>query len=203
MMKRKEILNWILCIVIAISIALLIRHFLIEIVKVEGVSMSPTLSTGERLIISKIHSKKEWKKNDIIVFEAPTEGGENNTILASYEKPNWNIFEKFLYSVLEINQKSYIKRIIAIEGDKAKIENGEVFVNGEKLEESYLEEGIKTEVSKSNLSEEFTVPEDSVFVLGDNRKNSKDSREFGCIPVSKIKGKVVFRIFPFTRLKKW
>ena len=58
-MKRKEILNWVLCIVIAISIALLIRHFLIEIVKVEGVSMSPTLSTGERLIISKIHSKKE------------------------------------------------------------------------------------------------------------------------------------------------
>ncbi len=200
-MKRKEILNWVLCIVIAISIALLIRHFLIEIVKVEGVSMSPTLSTGERLIISKIHSKKEWERNDIIVFEAPTEGGENNTILASYEKPNWNIFEKFLYSVLEINQKSYIKRIIAIAGDKVKIENGEVFVNGEKLEESYLEEGIKTEVSKSNLSEEFTVPEGSVFVLGDNRKSSKDSREFGCIPVSKIKGKVVFRIFPFTRLK--
>lgn len=91
-------------------------------------------------------------------------------------------------------KKDYIKRVIGVEGDKVEIKNGEVILNGESLKESYIESGVVTEGEVTVL-----VPKEEVFVLGDNRNRfaSKDSRYFGTVSIKKIKGKAVFRYYPF------
>ena len=82
-----------------------------------------------------------------------------------------------------------------------KIENGRVYINGQELEEPYLQEGVKT----GSLNGEFTVfvvPENYIFAMGDNREKSTDCRRFGCIPLEKIEGTVIMRFFPFDRFGK-
>ena len=103
-----------------------------------------------------------------------------------------------MYNVLEIGKTSYIKRVIALPGEHVEIKDGAVFVNGEKLVEDYLESYVVT----TNLEGSFVdiiVPENTVYVLGDNRAESTDSRRFGCVPVEKIESKAVFRFWPLNK----
>lgn len=89
----------------------------------------------------------------------------------------------------------YIKRIIGLPGEKIEIKEGSVFINGNKLEEQYLKPGTVTEGDISTV-----IPEDSVFVLGDNREVSEDSRYIGPIPIDHLKGHALFRVFPFNQM---
>lgn len=192
-----KILEWSLCVILAVILAVLIRYYLIAPSKVKQGSMSPTLKEGQRVILNRMN--KEYSRGDIITFEAPNYintkkvDQENPIAIYSYEPNNW--IENLIYNVLEINKSSYIKRIIGISGDKIKIINGEVYLNGNILKEDYLLEGITTEQLNYN---DITVPEGYVFVMGDNREQSVDSRVFGCIPISKIEGKVWFRYWPLS-----
>ena len=95
--------------------------------------------------------------------------------------------------------KYIIKRVIAVSGDTLDIKDGYVYRNGKKLEEDYIK-GQTFE--RSDFSYPLTVPEDHVFVLGDNRENSLDSRIIGLIEHDQVKGKVVFRLWPFSRIGK-
>ena len=81
-----------------------------------------------------------------------------------------------------------IKRVIGLPGDHIQIKDGSVYVNGEKLEESYIRSEISTE---SFILNDFTVPEGYYFMMGDNRERSSDSRTLGCIPKNKLEGRVV------------
>jgi len=92
--------------------------------------------------------------------------------------------------------KDYIKRVIGLPGDTVEVIDGKVYLNDEVLDEYYLEEGAYTHTYDQS---KWVIPEDYVFVLGDNREEgaSKDSRYFGCIPIDSIKGKANFRYFPF------
>lgn len=89
---------------------------------------------------------------------------------------------------LEIEKLSLIKRVIGLPGDHIQIKEGSVYLNGEKLEENYLDKSIFTE---SFVLTDFTVPEGYYFMMGDNRERSSDSRTIGCIPKKKIEGRVV------------
>nr|WP_307815963.1 signal peptidase I [Thermobrachium celere] len=91
----------------------------------------------------------------------------------------------------------YIKRIIGLPNEVVEIKDGSVYINGNKLKEDYLEPGTYTDVDMK-----ITVPEDCVFVLGDNREVSEDSRYIGPIPIKNLKGHAVFRIYPFSDIKK-
>ena len=106
------------------------------------------------------------------------------------------LYNKFVYYVLEKTKISYIKRIIAVEGDHIQIQEGKVYLNGEELDEPYLAEG---EVTTGGTFFDITVPEGYVFVMGDNRDHSIDSRSFGCIPVKKIESKVLIRFWPLDK----
>ena len=170
--------------------------------------MMPTLSSGDRAWISKIGKtfNKIPKRGDIITFEAPTikekKTVEKTRDIAKYEEKNLNIFQKFKYYVLEIGKTSYIKRVIGLPGEKIKINNGNIYINGKKLDESsYLNSNVKTDTKIFELSE-VQIPDDCIFVLGDNREESADSRYFGCIPINKIEGKVIIRIWPFSKFGK-
>ena len=202
--STKNILEWIYCIVIAIILALLIKFFLGTPTVVKQYSMYPTYKPNDRLILNRLERSKMPKRGDVVTFEAPSKNiygpGEYdlNNPVAKYAYQPINIFNKFTYYVLEINKTSYIKRVIAIEGDKVEIKDGKVYKNNELLPEKYLAEGVKTEAT--GVFNNFIVPKGCVFLMGDNRSGSMDCRNFGCIPVERIESKVVFRFWPFNKI---
>lgn len=193
----KEVLEWIYCIAIAVVLALLIRYYIGTPTIVKQTSMYPTLKEGQRLILNRMVKtfNKDLERGDIITFEAPTIRNATN-VKAVYgaEPEGW--FNKFTYYVLEINKTSYIKRVIALPGEHVLLKDGKVYVNGEELKEEYLQEELITEERNVYLTD-FTVPEGYIFAMGDNRLHSTDCREFGCIPIEKVEGKVWIRFWPF------
>ena len=205
--RLKNILEWAYCILIAIGLALLFRYYIGTPTVVKMSSMKNTLIEGDRLILSRIKrgKAKTYKRGDIITFEAPSNSNpsaidlNNENPKALYKNNPQGFFEKFSYYVLEFGKTSYIKRVIGIAGDHVKIENGKVYLNEQELDEPYLLEQNSTESKKLT---DIIVPEGYVFAMGDNRKNSTDCREFGCIPVSKIESKVVMRFWPLNKFGK-
>lgn len=209
--KVKDILEWVYCIIIAIVLALLFRYYIGTPTIVKQVSMKPTLIENQRLWLNRwgrtTHTLPE--RGDIITFEAPSEKEytadeidtkiDSKNPVAKYENEPSNWFGKFTYYVLEIGKESYIKRVIALPGEHVEIKDGKVYINGEELQEDYLQDGIVTDVSKKETStgfDDFTVPENCVFAMGDNRPHSTDCRSFGCIPLEKIESTVALRIWP-------
>lgn len=195
-----KILEWSLCVILAVILAVVIRYYLIAPTKIKQGSMSPTLIEGQRIVLNRMD--EEYQRGDIVTFEAPSELNANINLLNpiaiySYNPTNW--FENLNYHVLELNKISYIKRVIGIAGDKIQIENGKVYLNGEELQEEYLADGVITNQLNYN---DIVVPEGYVFVMGDNRNQSADSRVFGCIPIEKIEGKVWFRYWPLNEFGK-
>lgn len=206
----KEILEWGYCIIIAVVLALLVRYFLGTPTLVQQQSMETTFMPGDRLILSRWTKtrKGEYKRGDIITFEAPSKSVlslaevDFENPVASYKNEPTSLWGKFKKYVLEINKISYIKRIIGVSGDHIEIKDGKVFLNNQELKEKYLSEGLRTDLGSYGVYSEVIVPEGYVFVMGDNRGHSTDSRCFGCIPVSKIEGKVWIRFWPFTKFGK-
>lgn len=200
----KEILEWIYCIIIAIVLALIVRYYIGTPTVVQMASMKPTFEQGDRLILNRlaVTLKKDFKRGEVITFEAPSseykssaQADQSNPV-AKYEYQPKNIFKKFTYYVLDIKKKSYIKRVIGLPGEHVQIDNGNVYVDGALLNEEYLQEGLKT---TSEIFTDIKVPEGYLFVMGDNRTGSMDSRQFGCIPISKVESKVCLRFYPFNK----
>ena len=205
----KEIGGWIICIVIAVILALLIKYFILTPTVVKQESMYPTLEENQRLILNRLGRtfKQMPKRGDIITFEAPTvtyrteEDTDISNPVAIYEDEERNIFENFSYNVLEIGKTSYIKRVIGLPGDHVQIKNGKVYINEEELEEDYLQPGIITDDAEG-MFYDIIVPENTVFAMGDNRNSSVDCRAFGCIPLERIEGKVLIRFWPLNEFGK-
>lgn len=200
----KEILEWIYCIIIAIILALIVRYYIGTPTVVQMESMKPTFEQGDRLILNRlaITFNDDFERGEVITFEAPiseyksaAEIDQDNPI-AKYKDEPEGIFNRFKYYVLDIGKKSYIKRIIGLPGEHIQIEYGNVYINGTKLTEDYLQPGVTT---PNKVFTDFTVPEGYLFVMGDNREGSMDSREFGCIPMTKVESKVCLRFFPFNK----
>ena len=203
----KEMLEWGYCIIIAVVLALLVRYYIGTPTIVQQQSMKTTFMPGDRLILSRLKKTTNgtYERGDIITFEAPSTTVVSSANVnydypvASYDNEPQGIFSKFVYYVLEINKTSYIKRIIAVEGDHIEIKDGKVYLNGEELQEDYLDDGVTTNMGTYGVFSDVVVPEGYVFVMGDNRDHSTDSRSFGCVPVEKIEGKVWIRFWPFSK----
>ncbi len=203
---KKELLEWVFCIVIALILALLVRYFIGTPTIVKHESMYPTLQENQRLILNRTFriTGKKPKVGDMITFEAPSqvyskENANSKNPIAVYKKVE-GMGKQFWYYGLEVAKKSYIKRVIALEGQHVVIQNGKVFVDEKELEENYLSPDVKTE---SNVFNDFIVPENTVFAMGDNREKSLDCRELGCIPIKKVEGIVVFRFWTIGQMKKF
>jgi len=170
----KETFDWVIHIVLAILIGLFIVTFVAQRTIVDGNSMLPTLHHGDQLIVEKISPKLGKLKNgDIVTVYIP--------------------------EYLEKGKDYVVKRIIAMENDTVEIVNGKIFVNGEELEEEYIN-GSDTQEVNPEYSK-LTIPEDCVYILGDNRfpHASLDSRSIGPVEKRKITGKVVVRYYPFNK----
>ena len=205
--KVKNILEWGLCIVIAIILALLFRHFIGTPTVVNQTSMTTTLMENDRLVLNRWNRtvNGELKRGDIITFESPSVTNvrvpdlNNPVAIYNYNPTNW--WEKFNYYFLENGKISFIKRIIGMPGEHVEIKDGKVYINGEALAEDYLPEGMTTE-SLGGAFTDLVVPEGCIFVLGDNRRGSTDSRAFGCVPIDKVESKVLFRFWPINKFGK-
>jgi len=181
----KEIKEWAKAILIAVIVALIIRGFLFEPVEVQGHSMNDTLQDGQRLILYKLgYYFYEPKRGDIIVLQV------DDGILSDIPVINKLPFVKKMYPFPQ--EIDYIKRVIAVPGDEIDLRDGYVYVNGEKLDEPYA----KGKTYEKELKFPLVVPENKVFVLGDNREYSSDSRYIGFIDFENIKGKVIYRYWP-------
>lgn len=203
----KEIVEWIVCIIIALILAFWIRYFILTPTIVKHSSMYPTLKENQRLILDRTFriTGKKPKVGDIITFEAPSEmysafEVDQNNPVAKYSKKADLLITKFFYDILEVTKVSYIKRVIAIEGEHVEIKDGKIYINGEILKEEYLGENVVTESSVFN---DFVVPEGYVFAVGDNRSASTDSRVLGCIPLNKIEGIAICRFWPLNEITKF
>lgn len=155
------------------SLFIVIYLFIMQPNQVKGASMEPSFDSGDYIFTSKITYKfRNPERGDVIVFKSP----KNPDI-------------------------EYIKRIIGLPGDKVMIKDSEVYVNGHHLEENYI--SAKTNLWEGGFSkngEMTVVPEGEIFVMGDNRPRSSDSREFGPVPISSIIGQVFYRYFPSTKM---
>ena len=193
-----EIAEWAVLIFIAFFIAVSIKYFLGTFTTVKQLSMDPTLKQNDKLWLDRTVRTfgREYNIGDIVTFEAPDsnsiEDVDNNNPKAVYIERK-DFAEKFTKDFLEVGKISFIKRVIAKEGDHVQIEAGFIFINGELLNEEFLDTGII--INSPNLTD-FIVPEDTLFLVGDNRKNSTDSRTFGCIPLSKMEGRIITRVLP-------
>ena len=206
--RVKDIIEWIVCIIIALIIAIAFRYYVGTPTIVQQPSMVPTLQPNQRLWLNRWvrTTKKMPSRGDIITFEAPskldlTTAEIEENAAARYENEPTSIWSKFSYYVLEVNKTSYIKRVIGIAGDHVVIKDGKVFVNDEELQETYLPSGIVTDNGHGNCTD-VIVPENCVFAMGDNRSQSSDCRRFGCIPLDKIESKVWIRIWPLNLFGK-
>lgn len=207
--KSKEIFEWIVCILIALIIVVLIKAFVGFPIVVSGASMDSTLKDKQRLWVSRIGIEihKYPKRGDIITFEAPsttyvTKASYNpDDVTAEYKNDSKGIGEKIKSSIDIFGETSFIKRVIGLPGDYVEIKNKSVYLNGQELEEKYLDAGTVTD-SAEGFFLDVVVPDGYVYVLGDNREVSGDSRRFGCIPIDKIEGKAVFRFWPLNKLGK-
>ena len=163
-------LSWVRDLAFSVLIAVILIVFIYQPVKVEGTSMMPTLTDQERIFINKFtyhFGLGSIERGDMVVFWFPL-----------------------------AEDKSYIKRIIGLPGDRVYIDAGKVFVNGEELTESYVPEDYRDRVSW----EEHRVPPGEYFVLGDHRSSSSDSRSWGFVQRDAIYGKAVFVYWPLDKM---
>lgn len=166
---------------IAFVIMYLIRSFLFSPIIVDGDSMLPTLHDKDQIIVNKYtYYVQEPKRFDVIIFHAT-------------------------------EKRDFIKRVIGLPGEHVKIENETLYINDIEVEEKFLEESKEVLGSNEILTKDFIledlpgeyeeIPDGFVFVLGDNRRNSTDSRDLGLIPIDQIVGKATTIYYPFNRMQ--
>lgn len=180
-------------IVIAFAIALLIKTFLLQAFFIPSASMEPTLMIGDRVLVEKVSYRfSDADRGDVVVFEKDVAALINPT--AEDGDPFYvdivNAFKE-LFGFPTGSKQDFIKRVIAISGDVVEGREGTVFVNGDEVDEPYLPDGTAT----SDFGP-VKIPEGMVFVMGDNRANSDDSRGFGPVDEDKIVGRAFVLIWP-------
>ena len=179
-------------IIVAFALALFIKTFLIQAFFIPSESMVPTLLVGDRVLVNKlVYDFGEPQRGDVIVFENPDlEEPDQGPLAALW---NW-LIEGLGFS--SNPDKDFIKRVVGVPGDTVEMQNGKVYVNGERIPEPYISNAGAQDFSPTQ------VEPDHVFVMGDNRPNSQDSRSaLGQVPMEKIVGKAFVLLWPPDRIE--
>lgn len=185
----REIFSWLAYIVSAFIIAMAINIFIFQPTYVDGSSMEPTLHNGNRLIISKLPHTFNVKPSygEIVVIDSRVERPRTvvDDITENFRNNAISIF------LLKVKQDEFywIKRVVGMPGDVIEFKDGKLVRNGEVINEPYIAEAMDVYTEGK-----ITVPKGYVFVMGDNRNHSRDSRYIGCVPFSHIIGKYVLKL---------
>lgn len=179
---KNEVWEWVKAIAIALVLVFLIRWFLFKPFIVDGPSMRPNFVTGERVIVNEIlYDIRQPERGEVVVFHVPSEG------------------------------RDFIKRVIGVAGDTVQVEGDVLTVNGEVVNETYIQEAIDSAHANNMLYNnrnfpndqitEGTVPEGHLFVMGDNRSDSTDSRMIGYVPLEDVVGRADLVFWPIQNVK--
>ena len=185
--RKRAAVEWVVLIGAALIIAFIIKTFLFQAFYIPSGSMIPTLKIGDRVLVNKLSYKlHDVNRGDIVVFKAPPEAAAGDI-------------------------KDLVKRVIGLPGDTVEARDGNVYINGRLLREPYLPSGTKTLIDNvppgcvvptaqralpSSEQAGCKVPPGHMFVMGDNRSQSRDSHIFGPVKESLIVGRVFVRIWP-------
>jgi signal peptidase I len=181
-------------VVVALGIAILVKAFVVQAFFIPSGSMEDTLRINDRVLVSKFTYRiSEPKYPNVVVFESP--------LTERIPEPEKGAFQALVDNIMEglglqSSEQDFIKRVIATEGQTVEVKEGAVHVDGEKLDEPY-----RKDMNPMPDYGPTTVGQDKVFVMGDNRSNSEDSRVFGPIPTSTIIGKAFVLIWPLNRFR--
>ena len=171
----KEVLTDLLEVFIISTVVFIIVYLYVgQLLEVTGESMDPTFVDKEQIIAEKISIKfKELERGEIVIFKHP-----------------------------EYNNKLIIKRIVGLPGEEVTITRGDVYINGQLLDESYLGNSVKTKPSSEiSEGEKYIIPENEYVLLGDNRENSNDSRDWGTLSKDLITGRAFLVYYPLSDLR--
>lgn len=173
-----ELWSWTRSIGIAFVIALLVSTFVLQPSKVIGHSMDPTLHDNQRVFVLKIMHTFGYEPDygDIVVIDSHLD--EKRTLTDEFAD------NPLIALITQNSREKHVKRVIGKPGDVIEFKDHSVYRNGQLLEEPYIKEKIWF-----TPNETIVVPEDHIFVLGDNRNHSRDSRDYGCVPLSHVLGK--------------
>ena len=181
---RRALIEWGVVIVGALVLAVVVRTFLFGAYYIPSPSMEPTLSVGDRIIVNKVSYRlHDVNRGDLVVFR-PTDGASASGV------------------------EDLIKRVIALPGETVTVVEGHVMIDGGLLIEPYLVDQSLTDDLRTvpwcadGGMAKCTVPTDHVFVMGDNRENSRDSRFFGPVPITTITGRAFVRVWPLGGLDR-
>jgi len=176
--RVRSLVEWVAVIVGALVVALVVKTFLFQAFYIPSASMEPTLQKGDRVLVNKLsYDVHDVNRGDVIVFELPPDAIGTDGI------------------------KDLIKRVIGLPGDTIETRDGVVYINDHRLDEPYLPDGTLTgDAANGNnpTIERHVVPDGTVFVMGDNRANSHDSRyaDRGPIPIDSIVGRAFVLVWP-------
>jgi signal peptidase I len=178
----KQIWSWFGSIAISFVLVVFLGVFVFQSTRVSGHSMDPTLHDSQRVYVSKLSHTFHYEPNyeDIVIIDSRVEMKRTfkNDLLDS---PLLSLF------VRGDDKHVWIKRVIGKPGDQLELKDNQMYRNGELLNETYINEEMR-----ANGNKKWTVPADHIFVMGDNRNNSMDSRVIGFIPIDHVLGKKLF-----------
>jgi len=185
------IFETVIILLIAVVVAVFIQSFFIKAFLIPSSSMSPTLQIGDRVMVEKVtYYFHKPRRGDIIVFRyPPREPAAMNTSNAFY----WPF--EMIGETLHLTHRGstpFVKRVVATGGQTVALRNGQLYVNHKKVHEDYI-------VNDNADFGPVVVPKDSLFCMGDNRPNSRDSRAWGVVPVRSVIGKVFLIWWPLSR----
>ena len=184
-MKKSVVREYFESLVIAVVLALFVRTFVFQAFKIPTGSMEPNLLVGDHLIVNKM------------IF-APALTGLERALLPGRAIARGDVV---VFKYPEEPERDFIKRVIGLPGDRLEVRKKTVYINGEPIDEPYAQRmGPPRPLTAADLRENYgpvTVPSDQYFMMGDNRDNSEDSRFWGFLPKSYVKGQALFIYFSF------
>lgn len=191
---RRVLVETALLVLTAVLLAVAMRATVAEAFRIPSASMEPQLLVGDRVLVSRLSLRlHDARRGDIVVFDCPERAGcavdEERGLVG-------DVVHTVLESVLLVQPEpeEYIKRVIGLPGETVEGRGGSVWVDGRRLVEPYLPAGTTT----SDFGPE-TIPPEHLWVMGDNRGNSADSRVFGPVPEDTVVGRAYLRVWPPAR----
>ena len=175
---------------VALGLALGIQAFLVKPFRIPSESMVPTLAVGQRVLVDRVSERfGDPDRGDVMVFKPPRGADEN---ACGVDKPESQPCPR---PTRERSETNFIKRVVALPGERLKIVNNRVYINGKRQDEPFVNEGAPCD-QFCNLEREITIPEGHYFMMGDNRGASADSREWGPVPKKWMIGKAFVTYWP-------
>jgi signal peptidase I len=190
---RGSLIELVTIVAVALGLALGIQAFLVKPFRIPSESMVPTLEVGQRVLVDRVSYRfGDPDRGDIVVFKPPL-GSESNSCGIQHSSDS-----ACPRPTEERSDTNFIKRVVATPGDRLKVIDGAVYINGERQKEDYARLDAECEIC--NLPQEITTPDDQYFMMGDNRGESADSREWGPVPKKWIIGQAFMTYWPPRRI---